>query len=149
MRTIYLDACAVNRPFDDQSQERIRLESEAVLLILARVEAGELRWIGSEVLDYEIACIPDPERLRRAQVLLQHTAEILPLDPAMEERARRIEARGFSAFDALHLAAAEAGGAEVFLSTDDALVRRAGRHGEDVQLVVANPLTWLEEQLQR
>jgi hypothetical protein len=29
---IYLDACCLNRPFDDQTQERIRLESEAVLL---------------------------------------------------------------------------------------------------------------------
>ena len=29
---IYLDVCCLNRPFDDQTQERIRLESEAVLL---------------------------------------------------------------------------------------------------------------------
>ncbi len=27
---IYLDSCCYNRPFDDLSQERIRVESEAV-----------------------------------------------------------------------------------------------------------------------
>jgi hypothetical protein len=35
---IYLDVCCLNRPFDDQCQERIRLESEAILLILERGE---------------------------------------------------------------------------------------------------------------
>ena len=34
MPTVYLDVCCLNRPFDDQTQDRIRLESEAVLLIL-------------------------------------------------------------------------------------------------------------------
>jgi hypothetical protein len=31
VRTIYLDLCCVNRPFDDQHQARVRLEAEAVL----------------------------------------------------------------------------------------------------------------------
>ena len=35
---IYLDACCLNRPFDDQSQDRVRLEAEAILLILGRLE---------------------------------------------------------------------------------------------------------------
>lgn len=34
---IYLDVCCLNRPFDDQAQTRIRLESEAILLIIARM----------------------------------------------------------------------------------------------------------------
>lgn len=38
MTKIYLDTCCLNRPFDDQTQERIRLESEAVLAILSRIE---------------------------------------------------------------------------------------------------------------
>lgn len=31
---IYLDACCLNRLFDDQTQDRIRLESEVVVLII-------------------------------------------------------------------------------------------------------------------
>jgi hypothetical protein len=41
MTKIYLDTCCLNRPFDDQTQERIRLESEAMLAILSRIEKGE------------------------------------------------------------------------------------------------------------
>jgi hypothetical protein len=41
MRKVYLDVCCLNRPFDDQQQDRVHLEAEAVLLILKRCEAGE------------------------------------------------------------------------------------------------------------
>jgi len=47
MSTIYLDACCLNRPFDDQSQPRVHLESEAVLIILARLKTREWEWLGS------------------------------------------------------------------------------------------------------
>jgi len=39
--TVYLDVCCLNRPFDDQTQDRIHLESEAVLLILKHIENEE------------------------------------------------------------------------------------------------------------
>ena len=45
---IYLDNCALNRPFDDRSQERIRLETEAIIVILSRVERREWVWLGSQ-----------------------------------------------------------------------------------------------------
>jgi hypothetical protein len=54
MITVYLDACCQNRPFDDQTQDRIRLESEAVLLVMGHIDRGEWRWIGSDVLDFGI-----------------------------------------------------------------------------------------------
>jgi hypothetical protein len=38
---IYLDVCCLNRPFDDQTQDRIRLETEAVMLILGRIAAKD------------------------------------------------------------------------------------------------------------
>ncbi len=50
MAKVYLDACCLNRPFDDQTQDRIHLEAEAVLLILTHVESGRWQWIGSEAL---------------------------------------------------------------------------------------------------
>jgi len=38
---IYLDVCCLNRPFDDQTQERIHLESEAVLIILSNIASQQ------------------------------------------------------------------------------------------------------------
>lgn len=40
--TIYLDTCAIQRPFDDQTQLRIALESEAVLALIEHVENGKI-----------------------------------------------------------------------------------------------------------
>ncbi len=38
---IYLDVCCLNRPFDNQIQERIRLETEGIFNILAKFQSGE------------------------------------------------------------------------------------------------------------
>ena len=69
---VYLDVCCLNRPFDDQTQDRIRLEAEAVLMILSQCEAGHWEWIGSEVVTLEISRTPDSERRRRVQALVSH-----------------------------------------------------------------------------
>ena len=47
---IYLDNCCFNRPFDDQSQIRIRLESEAKLTIQELIQTGELSLVWSYIL---------------------------------------------------------------------------------------------------
>ena len=39
-KTIYIDVCALCRPFDEQEYMRIRLETEAVNLILSKVRDG-------------------------------------------------------------------------------------------------------------
>jgi len=47
--------------------------------------------------------------------------------------------------DALHLACAEVGAVDVFLTTDDGLVRRARRHAETLRVRVENPVSWYQE----
>lgn len=42
---IYLDNCCFNRPFDDQIQIRIRLESEAKLKIQEEIQKGHVKLI--------------------------------------------------------------------------------------------------------
>jgi len=142
---IYLDACCLNRPFDDQTQARIRLEAEAVILILMRCEAGDWEWIGSEVLDWEIGQTPDPERRRRVGLLAVHIHRSVPVGPSEIDRAQELETWGIAAYDALHLACAESGGADVLLTTDDKLLRRSAARASDLHVRVANPLTWLRE----
>lgn len=145
MSTIYLDACCLNRPFDDQAQDRIRLEAEAVLLILAHVERGGWQWIGSDVLDFELRQMPDAERRRRVHVLPRSATDSVYLDDLLVERGGEMEALGFGAYDALHLACAERAGVDVFLTTDDRLRRRARRLSEQLRVRAENPLTWLKE----
>jgi hypothetical protein len=46
---VYLDNSALNRPFDDQTQPRIWLETLAVSLILQMTETGEIELIKSPI----------------------------------------------------------------------------------------------------
>jgi predicted nucleic acid-binding protein len=145
MAKVYLDVCCLNRPFDDQTQDRIHLEAEAVLLILTHVERGRWHWIGSEALNYEIKQTPDAERRLRLELLTTAVASTVLVEAIEEARARELEMLGFHALDALHLSCAESGGADVLLTTDDRLLRLAVRFSAQLRLRVANPLTWLQE----
>jgi predicted nucleic acid-binding protein len=140
---IYLDVCCLNRPFDDQGQERIRLEAEAVLLIIARMESGQWQWLSSEVVEDEINQNPDLKRRERLQNLIIHAQESFILTENEIDRAVKLRKIGFGDMDALHLACAESGKVDVFLTTDDKLVRRATRLTKQLYVTVDNPLSWL------
>jgi hypothetical protein len=43
---LYIDLSCFNRSFDDEGQERIRIETEAVLLVLTRIVEGKDRLYG-------------------------------------------------------------------------------------------------------
>jgi len=64
-KRVYLDVCALSRPFDDQSQVRVQLESNAVALILEHVKETELELIVSTIHDIEINPISDLEERRQ------------------------------------------------------------------------------------
>lgn len=145
MPRVYLDVCCLNRPFDDQTQVRIRLESEAVLMILAECETGQWEWIGSEIMDVEIERTPDPERRRRVQLVALRAHRSLTVGESEIGRAQQLEAWGIGAYDALHLACAERGSVDVFLTTDDGLLRKAATLSEQLNVRVENPVVWLGE----
>jgi len=144
---IYLDVCCLNRPFDDQTQDRIRLEAEAVILILLRVHAGTLRWVSSEVVDHEVGLTPDSARRARVTLLAQSAGERVAVEDVDAQRGAELEALGFQAFDALHIACAERSAVDVFLTTDDKLVRLASRRSDRVRVSVKNPLAWILEEV--
>lgn len=138
---IYLDVCCINRPFDDQTEERIRMESEAVLVILKRC-LSEWTLIGSEAIDYEISRIPDIERRGKVEQIASISREKIIMDECIISRARQIEKQGLKPMDALHLACAERS-ADVMLTTDDEIVMAAIRTGAGIKVRVMNPARWL------
>ena len=147
MTKIYLDTCCLNRPFDDQTQERIRLESEAVLAILSRIEKGNWNWVGSEVLMDEIEQTPDTQKLSRTKLLSGFIQENVEIGEKETKRAKELQKEGFQLFDALHIACAEGAKADVFLSTDDRLLKLAKRFSKHLHIRVENPLVWAEEMI--
>ncbi len=59
---IYLDNCYFNRPFDDQSFMRVKLEAEAKLFIQEKIIIGKLQLVWSHILEYENMQNPFVER---------------------------------------------------------------------------------------
>lgn len=144
---IYLDTCSLNRPFDDQSQERIRLETESVMIILARLSRKEWIWLGSQALKIEIDRAPDADQRSRLHRITGYVGQVVAIGQKELNRASELEKLGFGGFDAVHLACAESGGADIFLSTDDRLLKRAKRYAKKIHVKVVNPLDWLKEMI--
>ncbi len=141
---IYLDNCTLNRPLDDKGQLRVALEAEAVLGILTRFEAGDFSLMASEVLSLEVQRSSQPERKAFVEAILETATEFVSLDAAVRQRGNDLEKRGFRAFDALHLASAEAAGADFFCTCDDRVLKKAARQ-KDLRVRVVGPLELAEE----
>lgn len=129
MLRIYLDTCCLQRPLDDQTQPRIRVETEAVLAILAAVESGMARMVSSEAVEYEIGRIPDEQRRFEALAPLSLADERLVISEAVEQMAELLAEQGIQPLDAIHLALASVHRVDYFVTTDDALLRKARQTG--------------------
>ena len=140
---IYMDVCCLSRPFDDLSQSRIYLEAEAVLSIISRCESGEWTLLSSGTIDFELSQIANPEKYECIDAIYSTAGEHVAVTAQHVERAKEFQSFGIRHFDSLHLAIAEGTRADVFLTTDDKLVRMALK--TDVTVKALNPVTWLME----
>lgn len=140
---LYIDLSCFNRPFDDQGQERIRRETEAIFNVLTRIIEGNDALVWSWILTFENARHPKVDRRDEIALWEGRAEKSVPLSPNLQKRARQIAQQGIAALDAAHLASAEAGGADVFLTCDDAVLRRSRRLG--LALRVLSPVAYLDE----
>jgi predicted nucleic acid-binding protein len=145
MRTFYMDLCCLNRPFDEQHQPRVRLEAEAVLGLIHLAILGELRWVTSDVLKLESGRNPDSDRRAEVDVLLGTATEMVTVGQQERRRGMELQALGFKAFDALHIACAERASVDALLTTDDRLWRRALREAGKLAVRAENPAKWYPE----
>ena len=145
---VYFDACCLNRPFDDQSQARIRLETEATEHLLRAVEEGKLLWVASDALLYEIHKCPVEDRRIAVLALCARATERVAIDEAAMQRAIVLRLHGLRDLDALHLACAEHSGVEVLVTTDDAFISAARRLTPASSTRVVNPVVYALEVLQ-
>jgi predicted nucleic acid-binding protein len=140
---IYLDACVLNRLSDDRTQARVAVEAEVIENIFRMILLGSMEWSASVALEREIARNPDRDKRNDALGLLSYASELREIAEAVRERAKELHAAGYGAFDALHLAYAEADGADALLTTDDRFIKKAGRGLGKPLVPVMNPVDWL------
>ena len=124
---LYLDNCCFNRPFDDQSQLRIRLETEATLAVQSLIRSHKLDLVWSYMLDFENSANPVPERRETISIWRDLAVADIDASPAIVKRAKVFATLGLRPKDALHLACGIEGRCSHFLTTDDLLIRHAAR----------------------
>ncbi|MEB3279441.1 MAG: hypothetical protein VKK42_11035 [Lyngbya sp.] len=88
---IYLDVCCLNRPFDDWTQERIRLEGEAILNIIGRIPSRGWQLIVSEAIAAELEKMTNLEKLESIRDLLQTASVFVTLDEGVDKRSQELE----------------------------------------------------------
>ena len=88
-----------------------------------------------------------PYRSKRFNVKLRlsHLYQTVTVGSTENSRGLQLEILGFKWFDALHLACAESANVDVFLTTDDGILKRAERFSSQLHVRVANPYEWLQE----
>ena len=112
---------------------------------MVKLQTGEWQWIGSQVIDYEVKQTPNSERRDRVQVLTTAIQQRVSLTDSEISRAKALQTLGFKQWDAFHLACAESGQADIFLTTDDKILKLAHRLNDQLTVRVENPLTWVTE----
>lgn len=121
---VYLDNCMFNRPFDNQTNLRVRLETESKLFIQEKIKLGNLSLIWSYILDFENAQNPFAER-QQAIAKWQYLANVdIDETATLLANAHFFVSSGIKPKDALHVACAIEAQADYFLSTDDKLLKK-------------------------
>lgn len=122
----------------------IRLETEAILAVLSSPsEQALLLRSGAHLLENGF----NPVQGRREAVamwLAQGPIETLAEHP-LRARTDELIVMGFTGFDALHLASAELMAADVFLTVDRLLLKRAAKLADGLRLRVADPIGFVQE----
>lgn len=142
-KRIYLDNCVYNRPFDDQSQRRIFLETIAFITLLELVEKGKIETINSDALVYENRMTFDPDRKIRIESYLSFAKHVVKLSQGTILRAKELIELNFRAMDALHIAMSEEGKAEYFITCDDNIIKKGKRWKEKLKTEIMGILEFM------
>ncbi len=121
---VYLDNCTFNRPFDDQSYIRIRLETEAKLYVQEKIKNRDIELVWSYILDIENDMNPFEEKRRAIEEWKKFAIEDIAENNVLIAKANEFILSGIHAKDALHAASAIEGKADFFLTTDDKLLKK-------------------------
>ena len=134
---VYLDNCCYNRPFDEQAQLRVVLETLAKLNIQQQMRDGVLEYAWSSVLDFEISKSRFLDRSLQIMPWAKGAVINVQIDDSIRFRAKEFEANGLKAMDALHVACAEAAECDWFFTTDRGVLKKARNL---TSMRVANPV---------
>jgi predicted nucleic acid-binding protein len=135
---IYLDNCCFNRPYDDQTQIKIWLETEAKLYIQNLVFKNEIELVWSFILKYENS--RNVFKNKKEAIAQWENLSSFFVEKSEEIRilAKEIVMTGIKEADALHIACAIAGNCDFFITVDKRLLKY-----KDERIIIYNPIEFI------
>lgn len=139
---IYLDNCCYNRPYDEQNQPRIILETQAKLYIQKLIVNRKIDLAVSYISNFENNQNPKSDRRNTIKNFFGNLSVYIDGEYSQDVQilAKEIMALGIKTKDALHIACAVIAKCDVFITTDDGILRRY--NNDDIK--ICTPITFFE-----
>ena len=118
MTRIYLDNCCFNRPYDNQENIKVQIETESKLYIQRKIKESQYSLVWSYILEYENQS--NPYMIRKEEILEWKKISTIIIKPSEEifNRAEKLLSYNIKFKDALHLSCAIEAKADFFITTD-------------------------------
>ena len=144
---VYLDNCCYNRPYDDQDQMVIALETSAKLYVQELIKENQIELASSWFITFENSRNPHDIRRKAISEFLEENVSVFISSerlPEVEVLAEPIMKTGIKKMDACHVACAILSKCDCMLTTDKRLLK----YRSD-KILMLNPIdfiTRLEDQ---
>ena len=140
-KLIYLDNCCFNRPYDDQAQPNVAIETLAKLYIQELVLKHELDIVWSYILKFENSRnIFEAKREAIAQ-WEKISIRFVERSEIITAMAREIAATGVKPADSLHIACAIAAKCDYMITVDNRMLQY-----HDNRIIICNPVDFIKRE---
>ena len=139
---IYLDTCCFNRPYDDQNQLKIELETLAKLNIQKEILEEKYDLVWSYIINYENSANPFNERKENIGDWETVAKKYVPYSQEALNKGKEIESIGIKQKDALHIACAIIENCDYFITCDNGILNK---NIEEIKTI--NPIDFIKMEL--
>jgi len=135
---IYLDNCCFNRPYDDQTQLKIFLETQAKLHVQSLVYEKKIELVWSFILTFENSRNIFSAKKTAISQWENLSSSFVEKSEEIRLNAKEIMTTGIKAADAAHVACAIAGNCNYFITVDKRLLKY-----QDKRIIICNPIEFI------
>ena len=138
---VYLDTCCYNRQFDDQTSERIVLESYAVDYIQNQIRNKNFELATSYILHYENNQKKEISKKEQIEKFFKNHRTIyigVEFAEKLQEKVSKIMSTGIKEKESYHVASAILSKSDYFITVDDRLLKY---QSNEIKLV--NPIQFV------
>ena len=138
---IYLDNCCFNRPYDDQSQSKVVIETLAKLHIQDLVLKGEISIVWSYILKFENSWNIFKAKKEAIGKWEQLSVRFIERSDEIIALAQQIAETGIKPADSLHIACAISAQCDYIITVDNRMLKY-----QDSRIIVCNPVDFINKE---